>query len=72
MPGSLPREETGAGGWFTFRGLEAGDYTLTAHLRGYGGAALDPVKITEDGSEPVRVTLPPGATISGFVRDDAG
>jgi protocatechuate 3,4-dioxygenase beta subunit len=72
MPGSLPRDETGAGGRFTFRGLEAGDYTLTAHLRGYGGAVLDPVKVTEDGDEPVRVTLPPGATISGFVRDRSG
>ncbi len=72
-PGSRPRRKTTADGRFTFRGLMAGDYTLTASRPGYGRVILDPVKLTDDGnSEPVQLVLAPGATISGFLRDGVG
>jgi protocatechuate 3,4-dioxygenase beta subunit len=72
-PGERPRDETETDGRFVFRGLEAGDYTLTAKLSGYGQAVLDPVKLLEDGGpEPLKLVLAPGATISGFLRDGTG
>ncbi len=72
-PGSRPRKETGADGRFEFKGLAAGDYTLTATKKGYGRERVDPVKIAEGkASEPIEVVVRPGATISGYVRDKAG
>jgi protocatechuate 3,4-dioxygenase beta subunit/5-hydroxyisourate hydrolase-like protein (transthyretin family) len=72
-PGSRPRKETGADGRFAFRGLTAGDYTLTARRPGYARVTLDPVKLAEGGNlEPLELVLRPGATISGFLRDGSG
>jgi protocatechuate 3,4-dioxygenase beta subunit len=72
-PGSRPRRETGADGRFEFRGLQAGDYTLSATRRGMSRATVDPVKVAEGrGAEPVELTLRPGTTISGLLRDRSG
>ncbi|HEY6554786.1 MAG TPA: carboxypeptidase-like regulatory domain-containing protein, partial [Vicinamibacteria bacterium] len=72
-PGSRPRKETGADGRFAFKGLAAGDYTLTVNKRGYGRERVDPVKIAEGkASEPIEVVVRPGSSISGYVRDKAG
>lgn len=72
-PGGTPRRETGADGRFEFRGLKAGDYTLAATRIGLQRVSVDPVKVAEDRApEPVEITLRPGVTISGFVRDRGG
>jgi hypothetical protein len=72
-PGSRPRKETGADGRFEFKGLAAGDYTLTVNKKGYGRERVDPVKVAEGkASEPIEVVVRPGASISGYVRDKAG
>jgi hypothetical protein len=69
-PGLNLRRETGADGRFEFRGLKAGDYTLTATRRGLVRATVDPVKVAEGRArEPVEITLRPGVTISGVVRE---
>jgi protocatechuate 3,4-dioxygenase beta subunit len=72
-PGAQPRRETGADGRFEFRGLKAGDYTVSARRAGFARATVDPVKVAEGRTtEPVALTLRPGSTISGFVRDKTG
>jgi protocatechuate 3,4-dioxygenase beta subunit/5-hydroxyisourate hydrolase-like protein (transthyretin family) len=72
-PGAHVRRETGADGEFEFRGLEAGDFTLTARHPGFARATVDPLRVVEDGSaEPVELVLHPGATISGVVHDRSG
>jgi protocatechuate 3,4-dioxygenase beta subunit len=72
-PLGRPRKETGADGRFEFKGLSAGDYTLTVTKRGYGREQIDPVKVAEGkASEPLEITVRPGSTISGYVRDKAG
>ena len=72
-PGSELRRETGADGRFEFRGLKAGDYTVSARRPGFSRATVDPVNVTEArAAEPLELVLKPGATISGVVRDKAG
>jgi protocatechuate 3,4-dioxygenase beta subunit len=72
-PGGQQRRETGADGRFEFRGLKAGDYQVAARRAGFARASLDPVKVGEArAGEPVELTLRPGVTISGFVKDKAG
>jgi protocatechuate 3,4-dioxygenase beta subunit len=72
MPDSVPERTTGADGRFAFQGLKAGDYTLTARRPGYARVTLDPVKVGEDGAEPLSLILAPGVTISGCVKDASG
>jgi hypothetical protein len=72
-PGGQQRRETGADGRFEFRGLKAGDYTVSARRAGFARASVDPVKVSEaQAGEPVELTLRPGTTLSGFVRDKSG
>jgi protocatechuate 3,4-dioxygenase beta subunit len=72
-PGSQLRRETGADGRFEFRGLKAGDYTLSARRPGFSRATVDPVNVAEArAAELVELVLRPGATISGVLRDKAG
>jgi protocatechuate 3,4-dioxygenase beta subunit len=72
-PGSQVRRETGADGRFEFRGLKAGDYTISARRPGYSRATVDPVDVREARSaEPLELVLKPGATISGVLRDKTG
>jgi protocatechuate 3,4-dioxygenase beta subunit len=71
-PGNQQRCETGADGRFEFRGLKAGPYTVSARSPGFSRATLDPVNVAEGrATEPLELTLKPGATISGFLRDKA-
>ncbi|MGD8898160.1 MAG: carboxypeptidase-like regulatory domain-containing protein, partial [Acidobacteriota bacterium] len=57
-PGGLLRRETGADGRFEFRGLEEGDYTLTARRPGYGRVTVDPVRLGEgEDLEPLELIL---------------
>ncbi len=72
-PGSQLRRETAADGRFEFRGLKAGDYTVSARRPGFSRATVDPVNVAEArAAEPLELVLKPGATISGVVRDKAG
>jgi protocatechuate 3,4-dioxygenase beta subunit len=72
-PGSQVRRETGADGRFEFRGLKAGDYTISARRPGFSRAAVDPVDVREARcAEPLELVLKPGATISGVLRDKVG
>ena len=72
-PGNQLRRETGADGRFEFRGLKAGDYTVSARRPGSSRATVDPVNVTEArAAEPLELVLKPGATISGVLRDKAG
>ncbi len=72
-PGSQVRRETGADGRFEFRGLKAGDYTVSARRPGFTRTTVDPVNVAEGKTaEPLELTLRPGATISGFLRDKTG
>jgi protocatechuate 3,4-dioxygenase beta subunit len=71
--GGQQRRETGADGRFEFKGLKAGDYTVSARRAGFARASVDPVKVGEaQAGEPIELTLRPGATLSGFVRDKGG
>jgi protocatechuate 3,4-dioxygenase beta subunit len=72
-PGSQARRETGADGRFEFRGLKAGDYTVTARRSGFTRASVEPVHLKEAApTEPLELVLRPGSTISGVLRDKAG
>ena len=72
-PGNQVRRETGADGRFEFRGLKAGEYTLSARRPGFSRASVDPVNVSEArASEPLELTLRPGSTISGVLRDRTG
>jgi large repetitive protein len=72
-PGSQVRRETGGDGRFEFRGLKAGDYTMSARRSGFSRATVDPLNVTEARSaEPLELVLKPGATISGVLHDKAG
>ncbi len=46
-PGGQVRRETGVDGRFEFRGLKAGDYTVSARRPGFARASVDPVKVSE-------------------------
>ncbi|HSD66178.1 MAG TPA: carboxypeptidase-like regulatory domain-containing protein, partial [Vicinamibacteria bacterium] len=71
-PGSDVRRETGADGRFEFRGLKAGDYTVSARRPGFSRATVDPVNVDARAAEPLELVLKPGATISGVIRDKVG
>ena len=72
-PGNQVRRETGADGRFEFRGLKAGEYSLSARRSGFSRASVDPVNVKEGGpAEPLELTLRPGSTISGVLRDKTG
>jgi protocatechuate 3,4-dioxygenase beta subunit len=72
-PGSQVRRETGADGRFEFRGLKAGDYTISARRPGSSRATVDPVDVREARpAEPLELVLKPGASISGILRDKVG
>lgn len=71
-PGTQVQRETDAAGRFEFRGLKAGDFTVSARRSGFARATLDPAKVGEARQEPVQLVLRPGATLSGLVRDRAG
>jgi protocatechuate 3,4-dioxygenase beta subunit len=72
-PASDVRRETGADGRFEFRGIKAGDYTISARRPGFSRATVDPVDVREARSaEPLQLVLKPGATISGVLRDKVG
>ncbi len=72
-PGNQLRRETGADGRFEFRGLKAGAYTVSARRPGFSRATVDPVNVAEGrAGEPLELTLKPGATISGILRDKTG
>jgi Carboxypeptidase regulatory-like domain len=67
------QRETGADGRFEFRGLKAGDYTVSARRAGFATASVDPVKVAEGrAGGPLELTLAPGTTISGFLHDGSG
>lgn len=70
-PENRPRATSGSDGRFEFRGLEKGDYILTARKPGYSEAVLDPAKVGE-ATEPVELVLGSGASISGIVVDSNG
>jgi protocatechuate 3,4-dioxygenase beta subunit len=72
-PGTQLRRETGPDGRFEFRGLKAGAYTVSGRRAGFSRASVDPVNVSEArASEPLELTLRPGSTISGVLRDKAG
>ena len=72
-PGSQLRRETGADGRFEFRGLKAGDYTVSARRPGFSRATVDPVNVAEArAGESLELVLKPGATISGILHDKSG
>ena len=72
-PGNQVRRETAADGRFEFRGLKAGEYSLVARRPGFSRASVDPVNVSEaKPGEPLELTLRPGSTISGVLRDKAG
>jgi protocatechuate 3,4-dioxygenase beta subunit len=70
--GSQVRRETGPDGRFEFRGLKAGDYSLSGRRAGFGRAIVDPAKVVEGPSEPIALVLRPGATITGLLHDRSG
>jgi len=67
-PSARPKTKTGADGAFAIKGMSAGEYALVLKKPGYATERVDPVKVTEQGAEPVLVALGPGASISGAVR----
>jgi hypothetical protein len=81
-PGTTPRAMTNANGYFVFRQLTKGSYSLTASRPGYvdgapgrrrPGGTSAPVDI-EEGQRVADVVIPlwRHATISGTVTDEAG
>ncbi|HQR47480.1 MAG TPA: carboxypeptidase-like regulatory domain-containing protein, partial [Thermoanaerobaculia bacterium] len=72
-PRQRPTVRTGADGAFEVRGLVPGDFTLLVRKSGFATERVDPVKVPEEGSpEPLSITLGPGASISGVVRQKSG
>lgn len=71
-PGARPRAKTGPDGRFEIRGVSAGEYALTARRTGFAAERVDPVKVTDQGADPLVLVLAPGATISGAVRRRSG
>jgi protocatechuate 3,4-dioxygenase beta subunit len=69
---SRPKAKTGADGTFAIRGISVGEYALVLKKPGFATERVDPVKVTEQGAEPVLVALGPGASISGAVRRKNG
>jgi protocatechuate 3,4-dioxygenase beta subunit len=71
-PSARPKTKTGADGAFAIKGISPGEYALVLKKSGYATERVDPVKVTEQGVEPVLVALGPGASISGAVRRKNG
>ena len=67
-----PKTKSGPDGAFAIKGISVGEYALVLKKPGYGTERVDPVKVTEQGAEPVLVALGPGASISGAVRRKGG
>ncbi|HEY3351224.1 MAG TPA: carboxypeptidase regulatory-like domain-containing protein [Thermoanaerobaculia bacterium] len=63
-----PKTKTGADGAFAIKGISVGEYALVLKKPGFATERVDPVKVAEQGVEPVLVTMGPGASISGAVR----
>ena len=71
-PSARPKTKSGPDGAFAIRGISVGEYALLLKKPGFATERVDPVKVTEQGAEPVLVALGPGASISGFVRRKNG
>ena len=71
-PSVRPKTKTGADGTFAIKGISVGEYALVLKKPGYATERVDPVKVTEQGAEPVAVKLGPGASISGTVHRKSG
>ncbi|MEO8055498.1 MAG: carboxypeptidase-like regulatory domain-containing protein, partial [Acidobacteriota bacterium] len=71
-PSARPKTKTGADGAFAIKGISVGEYALVLKKPGFATERVDPVKVTEQGAEPVLVALGPGASISGAVRRKNG
>ena len=67
-----PKTKTGADGAFAIKGISVGEYALVLKRPGFATERVDPVKVAEQGVEPVLVTMGPGASISGAVRRKNG
>ena len=67
-----PKTKTGADGAFAIKGISVGEYALVLKKPGFATERVDPVKVTEQGAEPVLVALGPGASIAGAVRRKNG
>ena len=73
-PGSQVRRETGADGRFEFRGLKAGEYSLVGPSPRLFARERRPGATSHEAraAEPLELTLRPGSTISGVLRDKSG
>ena len=71
-PSSRPKTKTGPDGAFAIKGMSVGEYALVLKKPGFATERVDPVKVTEQGAEPVLVALEPGASIAGAVRRKSG
>ncbi len=71
-PSARPKTKTGADGSFAIKGISVGEYALVLKKPGFATERVDPVKVTEQGAEPVLVALGPGASITGSVRRKSG
>ncbi len=67
-----PRVKTGADGTFAIKGMSVGEYAVVVKKPGFATERVDPVKVGEQGVEPVVVTLGPGAAITGAIRKKGG
>lgn len=67
-PSARPKTKTGADGAFAIKGMSQGEYALVLRKPGFATERVDPVKVTDQGAEPVVVAMGPGASISGAVR----
>jgi protocatechuate 3,4-dioxygenase beta subunit len=73
--GGEVRRETGVDGRFEFRGLKTGDFAVSARCAGFARASVDPVRVSLGegrGAEPLEITLRPGTTVRGVLRDKTG
>ena len=71
-PSARPKTKSGPDGAFAIRGISVGEYALVLKKPGFATERVDPVKVTDQGAEPVHVALGPGASISGSVRHKNG
>ena len=71
-PSQRPKAKTAADGTFHITGMSVGEYALQVKKPGFANERVDPVKVTDQGAEPVAVTLGPGAAIAGIVRKKSG
>ncbi len=71
-PSQRPKVKTAADGTFAIRGMSQGEYALVVRKPGFATERVDPVKVTDQGADPVVVALGPGAAISGAIRRKSG